>query len=258
MNLDPIYLSTEMLLWAGFLLCGALLVVFRNWWLTLAALLGEYLLLCVLLAQFQFVPKDLVIGPVAISALVLVKGVTGLTVVGILAVTVAARRRVQLPEDEMELDEITAARLRWAARRAAKQTGEQRFRLSTYLLPISALAVLVVATHALAILYPLARAPTLSQEPLWLYVDLVWYWLGLSGVLIVLLAQEMQEVSVGLLLCISSVDLLYTALSRSVGLLAIGLLNAVSILLALGAAYLAQLFYLRLRRWQLPSAEEWD
>jgi len=63
---------------------------------------------------------------------------------------------------------------------------------------------------------------------------------------------------VGLLLCIGSVDLLYVALSKSVGLLAIGLLSAVSILLALGSAYLAQLFYLRLRRWQLPSAEEWD
>ena len=45
---------------------------------------------------------------------------------------------------------------------------------------------------------------------------------------------------------------------RGVGLVAIGLLSVVSILLALGSAYLAQVFYLRLRRWQLPSAEEWD
>jgi hypothetical protein len=68
----------------------------------------------------------------------------------------------------------------------------------------------------------------------------------------------MQEVSVGLLLCIGSVDLLCMALSRGEGLLAIGLLSAVSILVALGTAYLAQIFYLRLRRWQLPAADEWE
>jgi hypothetical protein len=68
----------------------------------------------------------------------------------------------------------------------------------------------------------------------------------------------MQEVSVGLLLCIASVDLLYTSLSRSGGFLAIGLLSAVSILVALGSAYLAQLFYLRLQRWTLPAADEWE
>jgi hypothetical protein len=257
MDLGPLYLSPELLVWAGFLFCGALLIVFRNWWVTLAALLGEYLLLCVLLSWFPFVPHDLVIGPLTTSPLVLAKAVTGISVVGILAVTVASRRRA-LQESEHPVDEITAARLRWAARRVARHEGQDRFRLATYLLPVAALAVLIVATHALAFLYPLARTPTMPASPLWGYVDLAWYWLGLSGLVIVLLAQEMQEVSVGLLLCISSVDLIYTALARSVGLLAIGLLSAVSILLALGSAYLAQLFYLRMRRWQLPSAEEWD
>jgi len=256
-DVGPIHLSTEMLIWAGFLLCGGLLIVFRDWWVTLSALLGEYLLLCVLLSRFPFVPRDLVIGPLAISQIVLAKGVTGLIVVAMLAITVASRRRLRQPDDERDLDEITAARLRWAARRVARRGGKGRVRLSTYLLPLAALAVLAVATHALAELYPLARGPTLPEVP-WRYVDLAWYWMGLSGLLIILLAQEMQEVSVGLLLCIGSVDLLYVALSKSVGLLAIGLLSAVSILLALGSAYLAQLFYLRLRRWQLPSAEEWD
>jgi hypothetical protein len=257
MDIGPLHLSVEVLLWAGFIACGSLLIVFRNWWITLAGLLGEYILLCVLLSLFPFVPPDLVIGPFAVSQIVLVKAVTGLVVVAILAITVASRRRAPL-ESEASLDEITAARLRWAARRVARREGRERFRLATYLLPISALAVLVIATHALAILYPLVRATTIPANPLWGYVDLVWYWLGLSGILIVLLAQEIQELSVGLLLCISGVDLLYVALARSVGLVAIGLLSAVSILLALGLAYMTQIFYLRLHRWNLPSAEEWD
>jgi hypothetical protein len=257
MDIGPYHLGAELLLWAGFILFGSLLIVFRNWWITLAGLLGEYALLCVLLSWFPFVPPDLTIGPFAVSQIVLVKAVTGLTVVAILAVTVASRRRLPL-DSEQALDEITAARLRWAARRVARRGGKERFSLATYLLPISALAVLVMATHALAFLSPLVRAPTMPQGPLWGYVDLVWYWMGLSGILIVLLAQEIQEICVGLLLCISSVDLLYIAMSRSVGLLAIGLLSVVSILVALGSAFLAQIFYLRLHRWQLPSAEEWD
>ncbi len=257
MDIGPLHLTTELLLWAGFILFGSLLIVFRNWWITLAGLLGQYLLICILLTRFPFVTPDLAIGPIAVSQLVLVKAVTGFTVVAILAITVATRRRAA-PVSESGVDEVTAARLRWAARRIARRGEQERYRLANNLLPIASLAVLVIATHALAILYPLTRATTLSTGPLWGYVDLVWYWLALSGILIVLLAQEMQEVSVGLLLCISSVDLLYTVLLRSMGLLALGLLSAVSILLALGSAYLAQIFNLRLHGWRLPSAEEWD
>jgi hypothetical protein len=257
MDIGPLHLEPELLLWAGFILFGSLLIVFRNWWITLVGLLGEYLLLCLLLSWFPFVPPDLILGPFAVSQIVLVKGVAAVTIVAILAITVVLRRR-RLQDDDESLDEITAARLRWAVRRAARRGEQERFRLANYLLPIAALAVLVIVTHALAILYPLVRSPSMPESSLWIYVDLVWYWLGLSGILIVLLAQEMQEVSVGLLLCIGSVDLLCTALSRSEGLLAIGLLSAVSILVALGSAYLAQIFYLRLRRWQLPSADEWD
>ena len=253
-------LSPELWLEVGFLVCGGLLIVFRDWRVVLPALLGEYLLLCVLLAQFPetFVPRDLHIGSMVTNSLVLVKAVSGLTVVGILTLTVASRRWVRPPESEQPLDEITAARLRWAARRVAQSQEQPRFSLLTYLLPTFVLAILIAVTYALARLYPLARNPTLDDASFWFYVDMAWYWLALSGLFIVLFAQEVQEVCVGLLLCLSSVDLVYTALSRSVGLLAIGLLNAVSILLALGSAYLALLFYLRLQRWQLPSVEEWD
>ncbi len=259
MSIGPIHLTVESFLLAGFLLCGGLLIVFRDWWVTLSALLGDYFFLCVLLSRFPFVPANLAVGPLRVSALVLVQAVTGITVVGILAITVLSRRFGRQTESEGGLDEVTAARLRWAARRVAQKGGKERFRLASYLLPLSAFAALIMATLTLATLYPLARTPTWADDPsLWLYVDLAWYWLGLSGLVIVLLAQELQEISVGLLLCISSVTLLDVALSRSVGLLAIGLLNTVSIVLALGSAYLAQVFHLRLHRWQLPSAEEWD
>lgn len=259
MSLGPIELSVELWIWLGFLLCGGILIVFRDWRVTLPALLGEYLLLAAILSLFPelYLPRDLVVGEIPISSFVLIKIVTGLTVVLILTFTVALRRWVRPPESEQPLDEITAARLRWAARRL--QRAEQpRFQMAPYLLTTFALAILIVATYALAALYPLVRTPFLPETPLWFYIDLVWYWLGISGLFIVLFAQEVQEVCVGLLLCIASVDLLYTALSKTVGLLAIGLLSTVSILLALGSAYLALVFYLRLRRWHLPPAEEWD
>jgi len=258
LDLGLIHLSAEVGLWIGFIVCGVLLVVFRDWRITLPTLLGDYVLLCVLLSRLPFIPQDLLIGRWATSYLVLVKAINGLTVVGILVVTVVLRRRVHLPESERPLDEITAARLRWAARRVAQAKPGVRSRLTAYLLPVSSLAILIAGTYTLASLYPLARTPTLPESEFWFYVDLIWYWLGLCGLFNVLFAQEVQEVCVGLLLCISSVDILYTILSRSVGLLSIGLLNTVSILLALGSAYLSLLFYLRLQRWQLPSAGEWD
>ncbi len=261
MQLWPIQLDLELLLWFGFLICGGLLAVFRDWRITLPALLGEYLLLAALLARFPtvFVPHDLVFGTVSLSSFVLVKAVTGLTVVGILAFTVLLRRRVHALEQEASLDEVTAARLRWTMRRLQRRA-RPRFQLPAYLLTTFYLAVLILITYTLAVLYPLVRNPVLPEQggSLWFYVDLVWYWLGLSGLFILLFAREMQEVSVGLLLCIASVDLLYMALSKNVGLLAIALLSAVSILLALGSAYIALLFYARLQRWELPSVEDWE
>lgn len=257
MQLGPLHLSVELLLWAGFILCGGLLIVFRGWWIELLGLLGVYGLLCLLISRFPFVLPDLKFGPLVLSRVVLVQAVTGLTVVSILAITILVRRRMVL-KVQQPLDEVTEARLRWTAWRTARLGGKQRFRLAAYLLPVFAFAVLALAAYGLALVYPVVRTPDAPDGLLWGYVDLVWYWLGLAGLLTVLLAQEMHEVSVGLLLCWSSVNLLYIAMSRTLGLLALGALSAVSILMGLGSAYLALLFYLRLRRWQLPSAEEWE
>lgn len=252
------YSSPELAIWLGFLACGALMVVFRDWRVTLPALLAVYLNLGLLFSRLPFVPQDIALGPLRLSSFGLVKVVTGLVLVSILALTAFSRRWVRTPEGEFPADEILAARLRWAARRARPTPIGFRERLAAYLLPTSTLAVLIAVTYTLAILYPLVRTPALPASPLWFYVDLSWYWLALCGLLNVLLAQEVQEVCIGLLLCIASADLLYTTLSRSVGLLAIGLLSTVSILLALGSALFSILFFLRLQRWRLPSSEELD
>lgn len=256
MQLGPISLSVELLLWAGFLLCGGLLIVFRGWWIELLGLLGVYGLLGLLVSRFPFVLPDLRVGPLTLSRIVLAQAVTGLTVVAILAVTVVVRQRA-VRDVQQPLDEVTEARLRWTAWRTARLGGRQ-FRLVNYLLPVLAFAVLVLVAYGLALVYPLVRISGTPGGLLGGYVDLIWYWLGLAGLLTVLLAQEVHEVSIGLLLCWNSVTLLYIALSRTIGLLALGLLDVVAVLVALGSAYLAMLFYLRLRRWQLPSAEEWE
>ncbi len=257
MELGPWHLSVELLLWAGFVFCGGLLIVFRGWWIELLGLAGVYGLLSLFISRFPFVLPDMKIGPLVLSRIVLAQAATGLTVVTIMAITVVMRRRVAL-EMEHPLDEVTEARLRWTAWRTARSGSERQFRLVAYLLPVFAFAVLVLAAHGLALVYPMVRTPGAPDGLLGGYVDLVWYWLGLAGLLTVLLAQEMHEVSIGLLLCWSGVSLLYIAMSRTLGLLAMGLLGAVSILMGLGSAFLALVFYLRLRRWQLPSAEEWE
>ncbi len=250
--------NAELAIWLGILLCGGLMVVFRDWRVTLPALLAVYLILGLLFSRLPFVPQDVALGPLHLSFFGLAKVVTGLVVVGILALTALSRRWIHLPDGASSTDEVLAARLRWAARRVRTVPPGLRERLAAYLLPTSTLAVLIAVTYTFAILYPVVRTPALPANPLWFYVDLSWYWLALCGLFNVLFAQEVQEVCIGLLLCIVSADLLYTTLSRSVGLLAIGLLSTVSILLALGSALLSVLFFLRLQRWRLPSAEEMD
>ena len=64
-------------------------------------------------------------------------------------------------------------------------------------------------------------------------------------------AGDLLKVGLGLLLCASSVDVLYTAISRTVQVFPLALLGLVSITLALAVAYLSGLLYGRLKTLEL-------
>jgi hypothetical protein len=98
------------------------------------------------------------------------------------------------------------------------------------------------ASLTLPRLYPIG--PSLA-------VDFAWYWLGLTGLLTLATAADLLKIGLGLLLCISSIDLLYTALASGVGFVALLLLSLFTILLALIVAYLSGLLYGRLKTLEL-------
>jgi hypothetical protein len=220
-------------------LSGALILLLRDWRITVSALLVNYVGVALFLAQQQFLQPDLQISSIAVSTTVLVKLISGVAATAILAITALTFSREYNQED---LDEFSLAELRRAARRAQRQRATEPLRLADFVVPFWTLALAVLASVALPRLYPIGDTNS---------IDFVWYWLGLIGLFTMVVAGDLLKVGLGLLLCAGSVDVLYTAISRTVQVFPLALLGLVSITLALAVAYLSGLLYGRLKTLEL-------
>lgn len=214
------------------LACGVVLLM-RDWRLTISALLVNYLCLAWFLTQQQFITPDLAVGPLRVSTTVVVKLITGLAATLILAITALTFSREYNTED---LDEFSLAELRRAARRA--QRAAEPFRLSDYVVPFWSLVLAALAALLLPRLYPIGRSVT---------VDFTWYWLGLTGLFTLVTANDLLKVGLGLMLCVESIDVLYTAVAGRVQVFPLAMLSLLTIVLALAIAYLSGLLYGRLK-----------
>lgn len=223
----------------GIALSAGLVLLLRGWRATFPAILLNYVCLSLFLAQQQFLPPDLALFGYGFSTVVLVKLITGFAVTAILVLTALTFSREYGLED---LDEFGLAELRRAARAAQRQ--QTLFRPGDYLLPLLAGLLALLASLTLPRIYPIAP----SQG-----VDFAWYWLGLTGLLTLATASDLLKVGLGLLLCTSSIDLLYTALAQGVGVVALLLLSLSTILLALIISYLSGLLYGRLKTLELSE-----
>lgn len=212
---------------------GALILLLRDWRITFSALLLNYVGVALFLARQQFIQPDLQLGGLALSTTVLVKLITGAAATAILAITALTFSREYNQED---LDEFSLAELRRAARRAQRQ--REQYRLSDYVIPFWTLVLVVLASATLPRLYPIGSTYT---------IDFVWYWLGLIGLFTIVVASDLLKVGLGLLLIVSSVDVLYTAISSTVQVFPLALLGLLTIVLALMVAYLSGLLYGRLK-----------
>jgi hypothetical protein len=226
--------------WAivGIALSGGMILMARDWRVTCSALLACYIFIALFLAQQQFVTPDLRVGGVALSTTVLIKLLTGAAATAILTITALTFSREYNQED---LDEFSLAELRRAARRAQRQRAAEPFRLGDYVVPFWSLVLAILASLALPRLYPIG-----SNE-----VDFAWYWLGLIGLFTIVTAGDTLKIGLGLLLCASSIDLLYTAISSTVQVFPLAMLSLMTIVLALAVAYLSGLLYGRLKTLEL-------
>lgn len=223
---------------------AAVVLLFRDWRLTFPALLLNYIAQALFLAQQRFVPPDMSILGLEVGTLVLAKLVTGLAVTLILTLTALTFSREYGLEN---LDEFGLAELRRAARAAQRQQAAEPLQLSAYVVPFWAAVLALLASLALPRIYPIGPSEA---------VDFAWYWLALTGLLTVATAVDLLKIGLGLLLCASGVDLLYTAVVSTPGesnlnVVPLALLSLFNVLLALAIAYLAGLLYGRLKTLEL-------
>lgn len=223
--------------WAivGVGVAGAVILLLRDWRLTFVALLCNYIFIAIFLTQQQFIEPDLRLAGVTISTTVLVKVIAGFAGTLVLAITAVTFSREYNLED---LDEFSLSELRRAARRAQRQHASEPFRLADYVLPFWALVLAALASIVLPRLYPIG----MSYE-----IDFAWYWLGLTGLFTLVTAGDMLKVGLGLLLVVSSIDLLYTAIASTVQVFPFAMLSLLTIVLALVVAYISGLLYGRLK-----------
>ncbi|GAB4432678.1 MAG: hypothetical protein OHK0015_20470 [Chloroflexi bacterium OHK40] len=225
-------------------LTAAVVLLFRDWRITIPALLLNYVTIALFLAEQRFVAPDISLFGLEISTLVLVKLCTGVAVTLILAITALTFSREYGLEN---LDEFGLAELRRAARAAQRQRATAPFQLSDYVVPFWAGVLALMASLALPRIYPIG--PSVA-------IDFAWYWLALTGVLTIATAGDVLKIGLGLLLCASAIDLLYTAVvstpeASGLNVFPLALLSLFNILLALAVAYLAGLLYGRLKTLEL-------
>lgn len=222
----------------GVAVSASIILLGQQWRSTLVGLLLNYLFVAAFLAQQQFITPDISLGGYMVSATVLVKIIAGVSAVLVLAVTALTFQR----EDGTEaLDEFSLAELRRAARRAQRQRISSPARFADFVVPLWALILAAIASFVLPRLYPIG-----SES-----VDFAWYWLTLTGIFTIVTANDVLKLGLGLLLCVSSIDLLYTAIASTVHVFPLAMLGLTTIVLALSVSYLSALMYGRLKTLEL-------
>ncbi len=227
-------------------LTAAAVLLFRDWRITVSALLFNTSAAAFFIAEQGFVVTDLRFGPLELSTLVLVKLITGVAVSLILGITALTFSREYGLEN---LDEFGLSELRRAARAAQRRQVNQPFQLGDYVLPFWAGVLALLASLTLPRIYPIAPSEA---------SDFAWYWLVLTGLLTIATAVDLLKIGLGLLLCASAIDLLYMAVvstpqASGLNVAPIALLSLFNILLALAVAYLSGLLYGRLKTLELSE-----
>jgi hypothetical protein len=222
----------------GIAFSAGLILLAQQWRSTILGLFFNYLFVAAFLSQQQFITPDIDIAGMMLSTTVLVKLIAGISAILILTITALTFSR---DYEATALDEFSLAELRRQARRAQRQRIVAPMRLADFIVPLWALILAAIASLILPRLYPIG-----SEE-----VDFAWYWLTLTGIFTIVTANDLLKLGLGLLLCVSSIDLLYTAIASSVQVFPLAMLGLTTIVLSLSVSYLSGLMYGRLKTLEL-------
>jgi hypothetical protein len=188
----------------GLVITASLIVVIRDWRFSLAALLGQYVLVGLLLTRL--IQPQVAVIKVLIGALVCV-------------VLYLTARLADVSEREQEVAEDSRLPLRVI--RGGPSLADFAFRLFATLF-------VGLAVYSLSRRYPLPEVPS--------DIGLACYWLASLGLLVLMLTEEPLKAGMGLLTLIVGFELFYSALEHSLSVA--GFLGIANFLIALAIAYL--------------------
>ena len=192
----------------GLIITASVIVIIRDWRFSLAALLGQYVLVGLLLTRL--IQPQVALIKVLIGALVCV-------VLYLTARLVDVRGKESALEQESAEDSLSPLR----AIRGETSLPDSAFRL---------LAALFVglAVYSLSKRYPLPEVPS--------DIGFACYWLASLGLLVLMLTEQPLKAGMGLLTLITGFELFYAVLERSLSV--VGFLGIANFLIALAITYL--------------------
>ena len=210
----------------GLVITASLIVVISDWRFSLAALLGQYVLVGLLLTRLiqpQVALTKVLIGDLVCVVLYLtarlvdVSRSEGIAKSPLLA-WIWRSRPSKIGSTEAAVDSRSPLR----AIRGGTSLPDFTFRL------LAALFV-GVAVYSLSKRYPLPEAPS--------DIGFACYWLASMGLLALMLTEEPLKAGMGLLTLITGFELFFSVLERSLSV--VGFLGIANFLIALAIAYLA-------------------
>lgn len=211
----------------GLVITASLIVVISDWRFSLAALLGQYVLVGLLLTRL--IRPQVAVIKVLIGALV--------CVVLYLTARLVSESSESLPLEPEDGDfplKVGGGRggegVDGASRRLAPQTPKTGGETSPADFAFRLLAALFVglAVYSLSKRYPLPEVPS--------GIGFVCYWLASQGLLALILAEGPLKAGMGLLTFITGFELFFSVLERSLSV--VGFLGIANFLIALAVAYL--------------------
>jgi hypothetical protein len=191
---------------SGLALSAGLIVLLRDWRISLSALLAQYILTGLLLTRL--IPPEIAMLKVVVGGL-------------ICAILYLTARRIS-PDRPAEQPPGGY----WGVR-SVTWPGQEIFP-SGIAFRLFALLLIGLAAYSAAQSYPIPEVPE--------QINLVCYWLMFSGFLVLILTGEPLKAGQGLLTLSTGFELFYASIEHSLSL--VGLWGAVNLLLALAIAYL--------------------
>lgn len=223
----------------GLIVVVAALVIVNDWRVTIPLLAAADACRIGLLQQTTSLATETGGLTVLLVEIVTVAGVAAIMLVTALTFTRAYNTE--------QLDEFALLELRRAARRAQQQRAQIVGRWAGYVVPLGAVALAGLATWLLGQAYPVTGNAML---------DAAWLFVLLCGLLVLITANDVLKLGLGLLLLLGSAKLLYFGVALQVNVLHIALLEILSLLLAVIVAYLSGLLYGRLHTLEFGSLFE--